>query len=1345
MSVRRQRLQKKRNQKFSFWKRAAAMGMAVALALGVLKIPLKAEESSEEGTSADSSEMLYEVDWKTEGKGNLVLDQTCYPERARVSFTLEPAPGYVVDTVSCRKEIEGAEEEVLLIKEDQKEVYYFIMPGQSVKLSVLFGKEKERQTEAGEETTTEKDTGSVEETTAEKDTGSMEETTAEKNTGSVEEATTEDSKGQERSGDKEIDLNTMEESEQKMESGKGKALRAAKGDIGVKQILDYSLDASGTSYLGYKSPITGNKMRVSLHRTADNEVAYCLERTKASDKDDYNWGYEVISGKDTKYTDLQRNILLCGYPGNSTAALKKMYGISANGRTAEQATQLALWVGNYMIGEGVSLSSAWSSHSPYNMGEYEAVALSKAILSRADDMLRQNLSVKGELEGTEGDKVNYCFSLTTNGQYYPIKGTISNLPEGTEITSDKEIVCNTDGSFTMNLVKGTGKIHMSFPKYTKAANITLKADGTIPIPPSYGGILYYENSDSDYQSVVRVKEVTPFYSEKKAVIEWKPEPWAELHLKKTSEDDKVDGITFNLSGPNQYSKDFTTDAKGEIDFGELVPGIYVITEKTPQRYVTAKAQTIELKDGDDKTVTFHNVLRKMIITLEKKDSQGGIARGDGKLAGAEYTIYNHEGKAVDVLIIGADHKARSGQLPIDSYTIKETKAPEGYNLDPSVYRADGTTGDANLELTSYSFISSEKIIEGKIKIMKILENPDSQSDVMIPAKGIRFSYHLNSNPSYRMTFTLDENGMGESEWMPYGIYTLEEENVPKGWKAVLPKTVRIDKERETISYYLIDKLDHRECKIVKKDKETGRQIAFAGTRFQIRRKDTGEIVSQNILYPVKKKINEFTTNEEGILMLPEKLQAGDYLLYELEAPEGYVKEEKPVEFTVPSGDDSLVEVVMENQAQKAELTIEKTGPVFSGVEEKEEENYKLLIPVFEDKALEGVGYELTAMEDIMTLDGTCHMKKGDKFEAVTDQEGKAVFSELYPGLYELKEIKAPDGYIADGEPKEVKITYGDPLISLKQESLSFTNRCQVPKLKLTKQMEKNTYLEVTEPWKEVLFGLYAAKDLKGQGYGEEEEKVLIPKDTLMDLYDIGESGEGISRYKTVLLYGQYYMKEIKTHPSYVLDSYQYEFSFDFEKENPEEVREIEVAKDIIKNRPAEGNLEFTKQEISTGKVIPGCKVEIKNEEGKVIVQGTTNQKGEILFEKLPIGKYTYREYEAPEGYRLDEKEYPFEIREDGEIVKAVMENELIKIEEATTEPPKDEVPTTETPVTEVPTTKADREPSTSKEQNSPKEKKTSPVKTGDVFPLGLSVTLMTVSLGGIIGICIWKRKKSKKS
>ena len=87
-------------------------------------------------------------------------------------------------------------------------------------------------------------------------------------------------------------------------------------------------------------------------------------------------------------------------------------------------------------------------------------------------------------------------------------------------------------------------------------------------------------------------------------------------------------------------------------------------------------------------------------------------------------------------------------------------------------------------------------------------------------------------------------------------------------------------------------------------------------------------------------------------------------------------------------------------------------------------------------------------------------------------------------------------------------------------------------------------------------------------------------------------------------------------------------------------------------------IKITKKDVSTGALIPNCKIVIKNEAGDVVVQGTTDKNGEIFFELQP-GKYTYQELEAPAGYQLDTREFPFEILENGGIIKAVMTNKKI--------------------------------------------------------------------------------------
>lgn len=98
----------------------------------------------------------------------------------------------------------------------------------------------------------------------------------------------------------------------------------------------------------------------------------------------------------------------------------------------------------------------------------------------------------------------------------------------------------------------------------------------------------------------------------------------------------------------------------------------------------------------------------------------------------------------------------------------------------------------------------------------------------------------------------------------------------------------------------------------------------------------------------------------------------------------------------------------------------------------------------------------------------------------------------------------------------------------------------------------------------------------------------------------------------------------------------------------------------IKNPHIKGSLEIKKVDIVNDEPLPNTTFQIKDEDGNVVVEGKTNEDGIATFDELPYGKYTYQEIEAPEGYVIDTKPYPFEIKEDGEVIKAIMENRLIE-------------------------------------------------------------------------------------
>lgn len=149
----------------------------------------------------------------------------------------------------------------------------------------------------------------------------------------------------------------------------------------------------------------------------------------------------------------------------------------------------------------------------------------------------------------------------------------------------------------------------------------------------------------------------------------------------------------------------------------------------------------------------------------------------------------------------------------------------------------------------------------------------------------------------------------------------------------------------------------------------------------------------------------------------------------------------------------------------------------------------------------------------------------------------------------------------------------------------------------------------------------------------------------------------------------------------------------FEVQIKEEGQEIALGN--IENRPVIGQLEITKTDIADGKFLPDAGFRIKNENGNVVAEGYTDENGIARF-TLEYGRYTYQEYDAPEGYLLDETAYPFEIKEDGEIVRTEMTNEKI-------------------PAPEVP-------------------------KTGDGSRTGLWIGLGAVTLGGLISFVILKKK-----
>ena len=97
------------------------------------------------------------------------------------------------------------------------------------------------------------------------------------------------------------------------------------------------------------------------------------------------------------------------------------------------------------------------------------------------------------------------------------------------------------------------------------------------------------------------------------------------------------------------------------------------------------------------------------------------------------------------------------------------------------------------------------------------------------------------------------------------------------------------------------------------------------------------------------------------------------------------------------------------------------------------------------------------------------------------------------------------------------------------------------------------------------------------------------------------------------------------------------------------------------NEKIKGTLDFTKVDISNDNPLPNTTIEIYDENDNLIFTGITDDNGKIIIENLEYGKYYILEKNAPDGYLINPEKMYFEILEDGEVIKAVMKDEAVKV------------------------------------------------------------------------------------
>lgn len=845
---------------------------------------------------------------------------------------------------------------------------------------------------------------------------------------------------------------------------------------------------------------------------------------------------------------------------------------------------------------------------------------------------------------------------------------------------NKTTLLYTDGQEVASLVTGSNGV-------SNTATIPIGNYMYKEVSPSNGYLLNSEEREFSIEFENQNVEFSekPFTSEeqvKKNDIE------IIKKLQKTDSTPQMNlaGAKFSATLKTNRSKVYysnVTDENGYCKIENLPYGTYEIEEiQVPDKALKIANFDVNIdQDSSERgpyRFTKENVAKKMQITIYKEDIETGrITQGDARLEEAEYTIYRDEActDAIETIVIekqdDGSYKAVTGNYLVGVYYIKETKRPEGYLIDETVHRVEQDPKVQNEEFSYHEITSTELVEKGNIYIVKYEDNNtnfDPGSTTKNPATGVELTLTLNSKPSTQYKATINEIGYAEFIDIPYGWYTITETKSLEFVDIMDPQAVYIAKNDQKLYYIVQDPKRQRDLKIIKKDAETGNTIPLAGATFKIWDVAQKRYIKQTHNYPTPIEIEEFVTTNDGTLVIPDGLIPGEYELEEITAPYGYVLNDTRVSFTIEATtpenpvQQELVTVEFPDTAQKAKVVVFKKGETLSRVEKDGE----ITRPVYEEKGLSGVEYTVTAKEDIITPDGTLRMSAGDTVVFTTGEDGIGKSQELYLGEYTIRESATKNGYLIQDNEIPFVLEYKGQEIDIYEKNMDYIDIRQKLDLKVKKIFQSPEFENILDnAYKDIQLGIYTRDSLT-----DFNGNVIIDKDTLVDILYIDANGKSSQNYDLPL--GKYYIKEKATNGNYILNETEYDFEF-VSTDNVTPVFDVNIDQEINNDLRQLGRFKLYKyakenkniieriadffkgDTVDRSHALMGAKFKIyydDNGEPKELISknGTseyiTDKNGEINIKNLPFGKYYYREIEAPRGYELDDKLYPFEITED---------------------------------------------------------------------------------------------------
>ena len=683
-----------------------------------------------------------------------------------------------------------------------------------------------------------------------------------------------------------------------------------------------------------------------------------------------------------------------------------------------------------------------------------------------------------------------------------------------------------------------------------------------------------------------------------------------------------------------YAKDtlvktVTTNKNGEAVIKDLPLGKYRVKEtKAPAGFaLNPDSQEVAFIYKDQNTpeieekLEFSNERQKVELSVEKRDAETGKA-----LKGATFGLYNKEAiSSGDKVIVKADtllqeitsnEKGKAAftlDLPLGRYYVKELQAPAGYVSSDEILEFDATyqgqdvktiklksvkkNQPTTVEVTKADITTGTELDGASMSVL------DKDGNVIDSWTSVKDSPHVIKRLQVGKTYILRE------ELAPYGYLRATDVEFTISDTAEVQK-VKMEDE-VPVARLLVNKkgefldsvslLDNAKGMIEHLfNYVTGNLTDVTFNVYAAEAIRAADGVSADY-YAADELVGSITTDGNGIAQM-DNLPLGRYYIVEKETSHGYVLDNEPryVDLTYRDQDTPLVTYSADWQNARQRVQVE--------VLKKEKDS---------DKVLSGAIFGLYAADDIVSSKGKVLLAKDTLIELkTTDEDGKIQFVADLPvdSRYYIKELAAPDGYVTDQEPQEFTFEYQGSGTNVAEYAFTFE--------------DEQTTVELSKA------DLTDKKELPGASLKVTDE-------------DGNTVDEWVSKEEAHIIKGLIVGKKYKMTETKPADGYVTAESIEFTVENTKEVQKHQMLDDVTK-------VEISKKDITDSSEVPGAKLIILDKDGKKVESWTSTDKPHMV-EKLPVGEYTLREEQAPDGYLIAE-DVKFTVKDTGKVQKVKMKD-----------------------------------------------------------------------------------------